>query len=81
MPCSIGRVLAPFDFGGRPFVEQEAKGKKRLTRTAWFWILIALGTVVVACGLAVLVDSLARPRRTRAEIVDALARRSFGDVP
>ena len=59
MPCSIGRVLAPFDFGGRPFVEQEAKGKKRLTRTAWFWILIALGTVVVACGLAVLVDSLA----------------------
>ena len=39
-------------------MEQETISKKRLTRTAWFWILVAVGVVVIACGLAVLVDSL-----------------------
>jgi vancomycin resistance protein YoaR len=39
-------------------VEQATISKKRLTRTAWFWILVAVGVVVVACGLTVLVDSL-----------------------
>ncbi len=39
-------------------MEQETISKRRFTRTAWFWILVAVGVVVIACGLAVLVDSL-----------------------
>ena len=39
-------------------MEQETKSKKRVTRTVWFWILMAVGTVVAVCAIAVLVDAL-----------------------
>ena len=39
-------------------MEHETISKKRLTRTVWFWTLVAVGVVVVACALAVLVDAL-----------------------
>ena len=39
-------------------MERETITKKRYTRTAWFWIVIAVGALVAACGLTVLVESL-----------------------
>ncbi len=39
-------------------MEQDTITKKRVTRTAWFWILVAVGAVVFACALAVMVDAL-----------------------
>ena len=40
-------------------MKPETSTKKRYTRTAWFWIVIAVGALVVACGLTVLIESLA----------------------
>ncbi len=39
-------------------MEQETISRKPLTRTARFWILVAVGALVVACGLTVLVEAL-----------------------
>ena len=39
-------------------MEQEVVKKKRLTRTAWFWVLIAIAVVVVVCAGGVLADWL-----------------------
>jgi vancomycin resistance protein YoaR len=57
-PAASAVSWRPSTPGVRRIVEQETKSKKRLTRTVWFWLLVAVGAVVAVCAIAVLVDSL-----------------------
>jgi vancomycin resistance protein YoaR len=57
-PAASAASGRPSTSGVRWIVEQEGKSKKRFIRTAWFWILVAVGAVVAVCAIAVLVDAL-----------------------